>query len=184
MNKREALKSLIQENVYHYSEKPFRLASGKESHHYFNCKGLTFHPERLQLLCNVLREEIMAVQPAVDYFPDAIGGLTLGADPMAYGVSLSFLEAGQIVYPVVVRKESKDHGTGQKIEGDDAIQKVCVLDDVITTGGSTLQAVEALRGAGITVSYGFCIIDREEGGYEALAESGVKMYSLFKTSDF
>ena len=180
-----ALFNLIKDHAYAYRQEPFTLASGKTSHHYFNCKKITLHPSRLAMLC----EKIY-----VDFFengglsiPRAIGGLTLGADPISYALSLEILKRGNLCYPLIIRKEAKGHGTGKQIEGEvDAVSgaEVLALDDVITTGGSTLKAVRALKEAGFQVNKALCIVDRQEGGEEALKAEGVDLLSLFKKSDF
>ncbi len=168
--------------VYRFSEKSFLLASGKESQHYFNCKEITLHPERLAALTDCFVEELI---PRLPGNFDSLGGLTLGADPLTYALSLAYQKRGRIVFPLVVRKEAKGHGTGQQIEGFWKEVKQClVIDDVITTGGSTIKAVNALRAAGIEVTKGICILDREEGGKEALEKIGVHMESLFRKADF
>lgn len=180
--KKNLLFSWMKSFAYRYSETPFLLASGKESQHYFNCKEITLHPERLSLLAEVLVDEIFPSLPG-DF--QAVGGLTLGADPIAYALSLEFQKRGKTVYPLIVRKEAKDHGTGKQIEGFLSEVKTCVvLDDVITTGGSTLKAIQALRKNGIVVNQGICILDREEGGKSILTQEGVQMLSLFRKSDF
>ena len=183
MNQKEDLHKLIKTYAYRYSEQEFTLASGKKSHHYFNCKEIILVPDRLSLFANYVVN--IHIPQAVKIQPEAVGGLTLGADPISYSLSLEYYRAGKIVYPLIVRKEVKDHGTKKEIEGQiDKVKSCLVVDDVITTGGSTIKAVEALRRAGIKVESGICILDREEGGYEALAEIGVKMYPVFKKADF
>ncbi|MCE9499970.1 MAG: orotate phosphoribosyltransferase [Leptospira sp.] len=169
--------------AYRYSEEEFTLASGKKSHHYFNCKEITLIPQRLQLLAEYLANE--HIPDVYKGRLDAIGGLTLGSDPICYSVSLEFLKKGQTVYPLVVRKEAKGHGTKKEIEGYlENVRNCLVVDDVITTGGSTIKAVEALRRAGIEVNSGICILDREEGGAEALLEIGVTMHPIFRKKEF
>lgn len=177
------LRDLARPLIYRYSEKPFLLASGASSHHYFNCKSITLHPERLRLLARVICDETM---PAAGLsVPAAVGGLTLGADPICYAVSLYYWEKGKLVYPLIVRKEAKGHGTGRQIEGEvESVREVIVMDDVITTAGSTLKAVEALRGAGLSVKNAVCIVDREEGGRENLAKAGIELFSVFRKSEF
>jgi orotate phosphoribosyltransferase len=179
---RQNLFQLMKEKVYRYSEEEFTLASGRKSHHYFNCKEILLYPDRLSLLSEYVVNYFL---PKINLLPESVGGLTMGADPISYSVSLQFYKNGKIVFPLVVRKEAKDHGTKKLIEGAISNLKTClVVDDVITTGGSTLKAVEALRASSITVDKGICILDREEGGFEALAHAGVQMYSIFKKSDF
>ena len=180
-----SLYSLIKEHAYGYRQDPFTLASGKTSHHYFNCKKITLHPPRLALLCETIYERFFKQGP-LD-LPLAIGGLTLGADPISYCLSLEFLKQNHLCYPLIVRKEAKGHGTGKQIEGEvNAVAgaEVLALDDVITTGGSTLKAVKALKEAGFQVKRALCIVDRQEGGEEALQAEGVELLSLFQKSDF
>jgi len=175
---------LMKQYVYRYAEVPFTLASGKESNHYFNCKEITLHPDRLKLLCKVF-VDLLIPNINENSIPASVGGLTLGADPISYGISLEYSIRNHLVYPLVVRKETKDHGTKKKIEGFfQHVTSCLVIDDVITTGGSTLKAVESLRESGIQVTDGICILDREEGGYELLESKGVKMNPIFKKSDF
>ncbi|MCB1190856.1 MAG: orotate phosphoribosyltransferase [Leptospiraceae bacterium] len=173
---------LMRKDVYRYSSEPFILASGKQSNHYFNCKEITLHPDRLSILASYLVKE--HIPSFLLTTPKSVGGLTLGADPISYAISLAYYQNEKIVYPLVVRKEAKGHGTGKKIEGVGNQKSCLVVDDVITTGGSTIQAVESLREAGIKVEQGICILDREEGGYEALFEKGIKMFPIFRKSDF
>ncbi|MCC5813429.1 MAG: orotate phosphoribosyltransferase [Leptospira sp.] len=175
--------SYMKEYVYRYSEKPFLLASGKESNHYFNCKEITLHPERLAKISHAFID--LLISDNIPNQPESVGGLTLGADPISYGISLAYAGSSKLVYPLVVRKEVKGHGTQKRIEGYyQKVRSCLVVDDVITTGGSTLKAVEALREAGLEITQGICILDREEGGWEYLKENGITMYSLFKKSDF
>ncbi len=131
---------LLKNYAYKYSQEQFTLTSGKKSYHYFNCKEILLYPERLTLLAEYCAKIHI---PSVAGEIEAVGGLTMGADPISYSVSLEYFRQGKIVYPLVVRKEAKGHGTRKEVEG--YIQKVkscLVVDDVITTGGSTLKAVE------------------------------------------
>lgn len=180
---KEELFALVNQYAYRYAEKPFTLASGKESHHYFNCKELLLYPDRLALLAQYLVAS--HIPQLMTDVPQAVGGLTLGADPLSYAVSLQYHRDGHLVYPLVVRKETKQHGTRRPIEG--AVGKVTsclVMDDVITTGGSTLKAVFALREAGIAIDKALCIIDRQEGGQENLQKEGIELFAIFRKSDF
>lgn len=183
MSLKETIFSLIKEHAYKYADEPFTLASGKKSHHYFNCKTITLHPERLTLLAKYLVETHIPSITANQ--PESVGGLTMGADPICYAVSLEYAHINKNVYPLIVRKEAKDHGTGKQIEGIlEGIGQCLIIDDVITTAGSTLKAVAALRKTGIEISMGICLIDREEGGKEALEENGIELFPVFKKSDF
>jgi orotate phosphoribosyltransferase len=116
---------------------------------------------------------------------DAVGGLTLGADPIAYAISYaSALDGGKLLRAFTVRKEAKVHGTGQLIEGPfQANDRVAVIEDVITTGTSALRAVEAVRKASGHVTGVLALVDREEGGREALERAGLEVRSLTRASD-
>lgn len=170
--------------IYQYRAAPFTLSSGRESNHYFNARKITMVPDLLQRLCVVLRDELL---PRIGYpdGPPAAGGLTLGSDPIAFGLSLAYQDAGKTVYPIVVRKEPKGHGQGRQIEGEsEQVREVLLVDDVVTTAGASLKAVAALRAAGLIVRTAVCVVDREEGGAEALRGEGIELHGLFKKSDF
>ena len=117
--------------------------------------------------------------------PDAVGGLTLGADPIAFAIAhASALTGGAMVRAFTVRKEAKQHGTGRLIEGPfRSGDRVVVVEDVITTGGSALKAVEAIRAAGGDVLGVLALVDREEGGREALEGAGLAVHALATASD-
>ena len=169
--------------IYQYREEPFQLSSGGTSNHYFNCRKITLVPEHLEKLVRVIRDEVLPGRNIAR--PPAAGGLTLGADPIAVAFALACLEDDGKVAPLIVRKEAKGHGMGRRIEGEwEGVPRVLALDDVITTGGSTLKAIAAFREAGITVEHAVCVVDREEGGAEALAAEGVRLIGVFKKSDF
>jgi orotate phosphoribosyltransferase len=115
---------------------------------------------------------------------DSVGGLTLGADPVSYAISYASALAGTPVRCFTVRKEAKGHGTGRLIEGSfRAGDRVAVIEDVITTGGSALRAAEAVRGAGGTVAGVLALVDREEGGREALEAQGLPVLALTRARD-
>lgn len=116
--------------------------------------------------------------------PDSIGGLTLGADPVSYAVSYASAATGRPVRAFTVRKEAKTHGTGKLIEGPfEATDRVVVVEDVITTGGSALKAVEAIRAAGAKVLGVLAVVDREEGGREAIEAAGIQAASIARVSE-
>ncbi|MFN7064607.1 MAG: orotate phosphoribosyltransferase [Aquificaceae bacterium] len=175
----EGLRNLIRERCLQVASEPiFKLSSGKLSRHYIDLRSITFWPYGLFLLGKVMYENLK------DFHPDGVGGLTLGADPIAYAISMvSYLEGGYIK-PFVVRKEPKAHGTGKQVEGLlRAGSRVVVLEDVITTGASALKAVQACRREGLEVIGVYAIVDREEGGKENLEGEGIEVYSLFKVSE-
>ncbi len=115
---------------------------------------------------------------------DAIGGLTLGADPVSYAIAYASALAGSPLRAFTVRKEAKAHGTGRLIEGPfRAGDRVAVIEDVITTGGSALRAAEAIRAAGGVVSGVLALVDREEGGREALEGAGLAVIALARAAE-
>ena len=173
---RDRLRELLKEHSLMFGD--FTLASGKKSNFYFDSKKTTLRAEgaylaAAEMLHLVEREGIDA---------QAIGGMTLGADPIVCpAAALSHL-AGRPLRAFIVRKEAKGHGTLRQIEGDlEPHSKVIVVDDVVTTGGSTLRAIEAAERAGHEVVAVLCIVDREQGGAEAL--SRWPFYPLFRRSE-
>jgi orotate phosphoribosyltransferase len=159
------------------------LASGKESDFYVDCKRTALTAEGHVLVGRVLFDRIRRLKPLVR----GAGGLTLGADPLASAVAFaSFLE-GEPVDAFIVRKEPKGHGTGQWIEGRKTIpdgSRVVVLEDVITTGGSAAKAIERCRAESLQVVGCFALVDRGEGGREAIEAMGVPVEALFTRRDF
>lgn len=116
--------------------------------------------------------------------PDSVGGLTLGADPVSYAISYASAGTGRPVRAFTVRKEAKSHGTGKLIEGPfNASDRVVVIEDVITTGGSAMRAVEALRAAGATILGVLAVVDREEGGREAIEAAGIPVASIARVGE-
>ncbi len=159
------------------------LASGKESDFYIDCKRTALTAEGHALIGRLLFDRVRRLQPLVR----GVGGLTLGADPLASAIALtSFLE-GAPVDSFIVRKEPKGHGTGQWIEGRKTIpdqSRVAVLEDVVTSGGSALKAIERCRAEKLEVVGCFALVDRMEGGREAIEAQGVSLQSLFTRKDF
>ena len=120
----------------------------------------------------------------VDWGVQAVGGLTLGADPISYAIAYASAETTTPLRAFTVRKEAKAHGTGRLIEGPfQAGDRVAIIADVITTGGSALRAVEAVRAAGGTVAGVLALVDREEGGRDALVGAGLPVVALARASD-
>ena len=115
---------------------------------------------------------------------NAVGGLTLGADPISVAIAYASADTASPLRAFTVRKEAKAHGTGRLIEGPfQAGDRVAVIEDVITTGGSALRAVEAVRAAGGTVAGVLALVDREEGGRQALVNAGLPVVALTRASD-
>jgi orotate phosphoribosyltransferase len=164
----------------------FRLASGRESDFFIDCKQviLTAEGHRLcgEVLCGVIRAEGLGEEA------DAVAGVALGGCPLASAVSLtSALGGGRAWDALYVRKEPKDHGTAQRIEGRVSLAaslRVVLLEDVLTTGGSSRVAVEALRADGHTVLAVVALVDRREGGREALEAMGLRVVPVFSRADF
>ena len=159
---KERLIDIIIERSFKYSDNPpFTLASGRKSNYYFNCKPTTLDPEGM----NLIGELIFAM--LADAEVTAAGGLTLGADPIANALAVISYQKGRPIKSFIVRKDVKDHGTKSAVEGNVRPgERVAILDDVITTGGSTITAIERAKEAGLVVDRVIALIDREEGGRE------------------
>ena len=165
---KERLIRLLIEKAFRYSEEPvFKLVSGRMSNYYFNCKAVTLHPEGMHLIGNLIYDMVR------DSGARGIGGLTLGADPIADAVAYTSYLKGNPVEAFVVRKSAKSHGTMQWIEGN--VQKgdrVVIVDDVITTGKSTIEAIYKAKEAGLDVVKVIALVDRQEGGRENIETLG------------
>ena len=160
----------------------FTLASGKKSNYYIDCRLTTLDPEGACLVGAAIRKTVNDKCNEMGISIDSIGGLTLGADPIALSASMASYQAedDKTIKPFVVRKAPKEHGKGKQIEGGfKEGDSVVALDDVITTGGSTLKAIEAIENEGGKVEFVLVLVDRQEGGKEIIEESGYKVFSLF-----
>jgi orotate phosphoribosyltransferase len=169
---RLALLPLLASQAYRHGN--FTLASGRSSHHYVNCKPVSLSGNGLALLGALMLEQVEAEARAV-------AGLTLGADPLVSAVAMMAALVGRELNALIVRKEAKGHGTGAWLEGPlpEPGSTITVLEDVVTTGGSSLKAVQQLREAGYTVNKVVTIVDRQEGGIEAMTAAGLELRSLF-----
>jgi orotate phosphoribosyltransferase len=169
---RALLLQLLAERAYRHGQ--FTLASGRTSTHYVNCKPVSLSGPGLALLSAQMLE-------LVEGEAAAVAGLTLGADPLVSGVAQAAALASRQLDALIVRKEAKGHGTGAWLEGPlpAAGSVITVLEDVVTTGGSSLKAVHQLREAGYTVNRVVTIVDRQEGGLEAMTAAGLELRSLF-----
>jgi len=156
------------------------LASGKESDHYFDMKPSMFDPEGADLLAGLIFAHI------ADTDADIVGGLEMGAVPLITPISIASRRAGRPLPGFFVRKTVKDHGTRKLVEGlaDVAGKRVAIVEDVTTTGGSAMKAVEALKAAGASIALVISILDREEGAAKLYADAGIPFQSLFKASEF
>ena len=184
MNNREKLFELLYSRSFIYREDPpFKLVSGRESFYYFDCKATTLHGQGVALTGKVMFEKLRSLieQGKVQ----GIGGLTLGADPISISTSIEAFAQGLNISPLIVRKEPKKHGTQKWIECDlNGVTDVVVIDDFITTGGSTITAIERIRESGLNVVLAAVLIDREEGGRENIEKEGIEVVSLFSRADF
>ena len=168
---KDRLIEIIIEKAFKYSEEPvFKLVSGRMSNYYFNCKAVTLHPEGMCLIGNIVFDLVK------DLSAKGIGGLTLGADPLAYAVAYTSYLKENPIEAFVVRKTAKSHGTMQWIEGNIAKgDPVIIVDDVITTGKSTIEAITRARETGLDIVKVIALIDRQEGGREAIEAMGYKL---------
>jgi orotate phosphoribosyltransferase len=153
----------------------FTLSSGKRSSYYIDCRLTTMSAEGMVLVGRLGLSEIVAM----GWLPKAIGGLTMGADPVAYAIAAASFGTDFQINAFSVRKEAKAHGTGQRIEGNFAAgDEVVVVEDVITTGGSAEQAIATVVSAGGIVLGVLAVVDREEGGREVLERAGRRVVCL------
>lgn len=158
----------------------FTLASGAKSSWYIDCR-LTTMSAPGQILIGPLGLDVIH---EAGWRPDAIGGLTMGADPVAYAVAAASMRAGAPIDAFSVRKEAKKHGTGRRIEGNFKTgNRVVVIEDVITSGGSALTAIDAIREEGGEVLGLLALVDRAAGGREKIEATGVSVRALVAASD-
>ena len=178
MSARDSLITLLAERSARRGH--FTLASGRQSTLYIDARLTTMSPEGLALIGPLALQQLRKVGWDVD----AVGGLTLGADPISYAIAYASSTTTKPLRAFTVRKEAKSHGTGRLIEGPFREgDRVAVIEDVITTGGSALRAVEAIRAAGGFVIGILSLVDREEGGREALQDAGFPVLTLANTAE-
>jgi len=176
---KERLGQIIIARSFKYSDNPpFTLASGRLSNFYFNCKPTTLDPEGMNLIGIIVFDMVKGRDIT------AAGGLTLGADPIANALALISYQKGKPIKSFIVRKDAKAHGTKSAVEGNVvAGEKVIIIDDVITTGGSTITAIEQARIAGLVVERIITLIDREEGGRENILKHVAHVESVFTRTE-
>lgn len=175
----EALRSLVQKRSFEFGD--FVLTSGKRSTYYFDGKQVTLYPEGAWLLAKIILHKIKGLDV------DAVGGITIGADPIVGAMAVaSYLYGNRDLKLFIVRKAPKAHGKGRAIEGPPLVpgDRAVVVDDVITTGGSIIEAIEAVRGAGCQVVKVVALVDRREGGTERIAAMGIDVDPVFDISHF
>tara|TARA_B100001250_G_scaffold267046_1_gene230360 strand:+ start:67 stop:597 length:531 start_codon:yes stop_codon:yes gene_type:complete len=171
---KEEFIKMLKEKAYRKGD--YTLSSGKKSEHYVNCKPVTLTGRGLTLACMLLLEHVDT---------PVVAGLTLGADPLVSGVAVCSALDMRLLDALIVRKEPKGHGTQAWIEGPEFPEgtKVTVLEDVTTTGGSAIKAVEKLRDAGYIVERVVTIVDRQEGAKELMKEKNIQLESLATLED-
>ena len=183
MNLRENLVEIIKERSFQYSSEPkFKLTSGAMSNYYFNMKKTTQSPDGLHLVGKIFFEKIREL----GLHPHAIGGLTMGADPIAYSVALYSFSVKQPIQAFVIRKEPKEHGLKLPIEGNvTAGDHIIIIDDVITTGGSTIKAINIAKENGLIIDAVIILVDRcEQNGRQNIEALGYPVYDILTVNDF
>ncbi len=173
---RERLRRIILERSYR--EGTFTLTSGKKSDFYIDCKQTTLSAEGAYLTGRLMWDAIQKADAAIG----AVGGMTLGADPLVTAVSVvSYLE-GAPIPAFIIRKEPKGHGTGLWIEGKSNLKpgaNVTLVEDVVTTAGTLIKAIERTQAEGFQVAQVITLVDRQEGGAETLEKAGFKLQAIF-----
>jgi orotate phosphoribosyltransferase len=183
MNLRDSLIEIIKERSFQYSSEPkFKLVSGAVSNFYFNLKKTTQSPDGMYLTGRIFFEIIREL----GLHPHAIGGLTMGADPIAYAVSFYSFTVSEPMQAFVIRKEPKEHGLRLPIEGNvSAGDHVIIIDDVITTGGSTIKALTVAKEYGLIIDAVIVLVDRcEQNGRQNIEALGYPVYSILTVNDF
>jgi orotate phosphoribosyltransferase len=177
MNDRDALQRLIREKALKFGE--FTLASRKKASYYLDCRQVTLDAQGARLVGEGM------LQLLADDLPDLVGGMAIGADPITAAILTLAGIRGLPLRGVLVRKEPKTHGTGRLVEGPFREgESIAIVEDVVTTGGSSLAAIERCEAAGLKVQRVLAIIDRLEGGREAFAARGYALTTLFTIKDF
>lgn len=178
--KKDLLDIMFARSFKYDPDKGFTLSSGAKSDVYIDAKQTVMSADAMELVGFTFFQELK-LKPI-----DAVGGLTLGADPIAYATALISTMRGKYLDAFVIRKEPKGHGTNRWVEGRVREEAwVCILEDVVTTGESTLKAIERAREAGMKVGMVLALVDREEGGADRIEKEGnVKFYSIFTKTDF
>jgi orotate phosphoribosyltransferase len=177
MDRRTALIELFRARALKFGD--FTLASGKKAKYYLDGKQITLHSEGLRLVA----EGLLDLLEDVEF--EAFGGMSIGADPIVGGVLAQASARGRNLDGFLIRKEAKGHGTGRYVEGP--VQpgaRVVIVDDVVTTGGSSLQAIERIQEFGCQVVQVVAVVDRLEGGEANFAARGLNLRSLLTIRDF
>lgn len=177
MYDRQALIDLIRASALKFGD--FTLASGKKASYYLDCRQVTLDARGAQLIGAGMLELIK------DDMPDLVGGMAIGADPITAAILTLAGVQGLPLRGVMVRKEPKGHGLGKHVEGPfHEGEQLVIVEDVVTTGGSSLKAIDHCEAVGLKVKRVLAIIDRLEGGREAFAQRGYELTTLFTIKDF
>src|SRR5581483_2237061 len=175
---RQQLLKKLRDSFIYSSDPIFTLSSGRESHFYIDCKKVTLDAEGATWVGLLILDRI------ADLEVDAIGGMTIGADPIAAAVAVLSYESGSPISAFIIRKDPKIYGKQRFIEGTlNRETKVVVVDDVLTGGRSTERTIEGLREVGCDVVKSIALVDRKEGGGERLEKLGLEVDSLFTVED-
>ena len=176
---KQELIDLLCRKSFKYSEEPvFKLVSGRMSNYYINCKPVTLSPRGMFLAGHLVFDAIR------DLDAEGVGGLTFGADPIAVATAFASGLKGKPVNAFSIRKTMKDHGIIRWIEGDlTQGSRVVIIDDVATTGGSTIKAIERARSEGMDVIKAVILVDRQEGGVESIKEHIEDVTSIVTRDD-
>jgi orotate phosphoribosyltransferase len=174
---KQALIELVRAKALEFGD--FTLASGKKASFYLDCRKITLDSAGANLIAQGILDLLG------DQLPDAVGGMAIGADPITAAVITVAGQRGQALRGFIVRKEAKTHGKGRDVEGPvQAGDRVVIVEDVVTTGGSSLLAIQKVQAAGLQVQGVIAIIDRLEGGAEAFASEGHQLRTLLTIRDF
>tara|TARA_R110002096_G_scaffold4501_17_gene21161 strand:+ start:10046 stop:10609 length:564 start_codon:yes stop_codon:yes gene_type:complete len=185
MDTREELIALLKERSICFGD--FTLKSGKKSDFYVDCRQTTLHPRGANLIGQIVHQIVREQEAKLGVSVDAVGGLTMGADPISVATAIQSDRNGDAkpLNALCIRKEAKDHGRGRQVEGPfEEGNVVAVIEDTITTGGSTLTAIEAIEREGGKVAFVICLVDREEGGNESIEKAGYPFVAAVKKREF
>jgi orotate phosphoribosyltransferase len=174
---KQALVAILREKALRFGD--FTLASGKKASFYLDCRKVTLDSRGANLIAEGMLDLLGASMP------DAVGGMAIGADPITAAVITVAGQKGLHMKGFIVRKEAKSHGTGRDVEGPvEQGDRVYIVEDTVTTGGSSLLAIEKAEAAGLQVLGVLAVIDRLEGGREAFAARGYSLQTLLTVRDF
>ncbi len=172
----ERLKELIKQHALQFGD--FTLASGKKASFYLDCRKLTLHPQG----ANQIGAGMLSL--LAGNMPEAVGGMAIGADPITAATITLAGQQGIDLLGFIVRKEVKQHGTGRQVEGPvTSGMRAVIVEDVVTSGGSSLKAVDAVREFGLQVDTILAVVDRLEGGREAIEAAGLQLHTLATVAD-